>query len=142
MERAEAGFVSEQRAPGHGGATGQQNFDGRVEPDYRDSRVTQKFGRTWLGIGAPAERKHGGLGSFNGATQCCSKLISFKLAKSRFAVTFKELRDGDAGSNLDEFIEINETPAKLRGETRTNSAFAGAHEAGQGDDGSARRTTA
>ena len=57
-------------------------------------------------------------------------------------MTLKELRYGDARGFFDFFIEVDEAPAKLLREARADGAFAGAHEAGQRDDGNTRGVAA
>ena len=131
VQRAETGFVAEKRATGHGHATRKENIDRRIEPQDRNTGIAQKFRRTLLRIGAAAESEDGWLLTFEGAAQSGAKLFGFQLAKSRFAMSFKELRNGDARGSLDLFVEVNEPPAKLLSQARANGALAGTHETGE-----------
>jgi len=135
VQRAEAGFVAEQRAAGHGHATSKENFYGSVEPDHGDAGVAQKFRSARLGIGAAAESKDCGFTELDGSTESGAQLISFELAEGRFAVAFEKFRNGNAGGGFDTLVKIDEAPAELTRQTSAHSAFAGAHEAGEANDG-------
>jgi len=128
VQRAEAGFIAEQRAARHGHATREKNFNARVQPDDRDAGVAEKFGSAGLRVGSAAEGKHSGFLMFDGATQGGAEFIGFELAKGGFAVAFKKLRNGDARGGFDAFVEIDEAPSELPGKTRADGAFAGTHK--------------
>src|SRR5438552_16905898 len=55
VQRAKAGFVTEKRTPGHGHASRQHNFDGRIQPQNRNAGSTQKIGAAWLRVSAVAK---------------------------------------------------------------------------------------
>ena len=142
MERAETGFVTKKRTAGHGRASRKQNIDGRIEPQDGNSGVAQKFRRTHLRIGAAAERDNRGFLPLQGTAQSRAELFGFQLPEGRFAVPFEELRNGDARSCLDLFVQVNEPPAELLGQTRANRALAGTHETGKAKDRSSRHKAA
>jgi len=58
-------------------------------------------------------------------------LISFNLAKSRFAEALEHFGDGKSGGFLDALIQIDETPRELAREKRADGGLAGSHESGE-----------
>src|ERR1700722_3382385 len=58
VERAEARFVAEEWADGHGHTAREQDFDGCVEPHDRHAGGAEKFRRAWLRVSATTEREH------------------------------------------------------------------------------------
>lgn len=142
MERAEAGFILEKGPTGHGGATGEKNLDRRIKPDYRNTRIAEKLRGTLLSIGATTKSEDRGFATLDGAAECSAKLVGFELTEGEFAMAFKELWNGDAGSFLYLFVQVDKTPSQLLGKARADGAFAGAHETGERDDGNARGSTA
>ena len=93
-------------------------------------------------VGAAAESDDCGFMELDGAAERGTQLIGFQLAKNKLAVAFEKFRDGDAGSKLDAFVEIDKVPAELAGEARAHGAFTRAHETGETDDGDARLRSA
>src|SRR5260370_32723625 len=59
MERAETGFVAENRPAGHGHTPREQNFDRRIQPQNRSARRAQKSGPARLRVVASAKRENG-----------------------------------------------------------------------------------
>jgi len=131
VERAEAGFVAEERAARHGHAAGEQDVDGRIEPENGDPGVAKKIGAAGLRVGAAAESEDGAFLEFEGAAEGGAELLGFELAESGFAVAFEELRDGDAGGFFDTVVEIDEAPGELAREEGADRGFARAHETGE-----------
>jgi hypothetical protein len=142
VKRAEAGFIAEERAAGHGHAAGKKDFDAGIEPDDGDAGVAEKFGSAGLRVGAAAEGENSRFLLFDGAAEGGAKFVGFELAERGFAVAFEELRDGDAGGGFDAFVEIHEAPAELASEPRADGAFAGAHKACEADNRNARERAA
>jgi hypothetical protein len=142
VERPEAGFIAKQRAACHGHAAGQQNLDGRIQPNHGNARIAEKFGGACLRVGAAPKSEHSGLLLFHGAAERGAQFISFQLAKRGLAVTFEKLRDGNPRGGFNAFVEIHEAPAELAGQSRADGAFAGAHKPGQADDRNAQKRTA
>lgn len=130
VERAKTDFVAEQRATRHSHATGKKHFDGGVQPDDGDPRIAKKFRGAGLRVGASAKSEDGGFVELDSAAERGTQLIGFQLTESKFAVAFEEFRDGDAGCLLDAFVEIDEVPTKLAGESSAHGAFACTHETG------------
>src|SRR5579883_3489401 len=135
MELAEARFVAKERAAGHCHAAGEQNFDGRIEPEDGHGGGAKKFGAALLGVRAAAESENRAFAKFSGAAEGSAKLIGFELAKGRLAVTLEKLRDGDASGGFNAVIEVDKAPAKLAGQQSADSGLAGTHESGEGKDG-------
>ena len=100
MERAEAGFVAEERAAGHGHAAGEQDFDGSVEPDDGNAGGAKKFGRALLGVSAAAEGEHDRFFEFEDAAERGAKLIGFDLAKGGFAEALENFGDAHVRRRL------------------------------------------
>jgi hypothetical protein len=138
VKGAKTGFIAKEWTAGHGHAAREKKFDGRIEPQNGDTGVSQKFRTTGLGIRASAEREDCGFLQFGSAPKSGAKLVSFDLAKSRFAEAFENLRDGKSGGLLDAFIQIDETPGQLAGQKSADSRLAGTHEAGKANDLRAR----
>ena len=134
VEGAEAGFVAEERATGHGHAAGEEDFGGGVEPNDRDAGGAQEFGGAGLRVGAAAEGENDRFFQFLGATESGAELVSFHLAKGGFAEALEDFRDAQAGGCFDAIIEVDKAPGELAGEESANGGFAGAHEAGEGED--------
>ena len=131
MKRAEAGLVAKEWPTSHGHATSEQDVDGGVQPDHWNAGISEEFGSAGLGVSAATESKDCGFVELIGATESRTQLIRFQLTEGRFAVTFKEFGNGDSGSFLDAFVEVNEAPAELACETSTNSTLASAHKTGK-----------
>src|SRR5579872_686058 len=131
VERAEAGFVAEERAAGHGHAAGEQDFDGSIEPHHGDACGAAKFGSALLCVGAAAECEHDRFFQFEDAAESGAKLVGFNLAKGGFAEALKHLGDAHVGGGFDAVVEIDEAPGELAREKRADSGLAGAHEAGE-----------
>jgi hypothetical protein len=89
-----------------------------------------------LGVSAATEREYGRFAQFERATERGAELRGFEQAEGGFAVTLEEFGDAQAGNVFDAVIEIDKTPGELAGELRANGSFSGAHESGEGDDGS------
>jgi len=142
VKRAEAGLIAEKWAAGHGHAARKQDFHAGIEPDHGNPGVAKKFGSPGLRVGAAAEGQHGWFFLFDGAAEGGAQFVGFELAEGGFAVAFEKLWNGDAGGGFDAFIEIHETPAEMLGESRADSAFAGAHKPGKADDRNARKRAA
>jgi hypothetical protein len=134
VERAEAGFIAEERTAGHGHASRKKNFDGRIQPQNRGTRGAQKFGAARLRVGAAAKSENGAFFHLGGAAERGAELIGFDLAESRFAETLKDLRNRKARGFFDAVIEIDEAPGELASEKRANGGFAGAHKTGEAQD--------
>src|SRR5260370_31035512 len=111
VERAEAGFVAEKRAAGHGHASREQNFDGGIQPQNRDGGSAQKIWAAWLRIGAAAEGQNSAFSQLRGAAERGAKLIRFDLAESRFAEAFENFRHREARRSSDAVIEIDKAPS-------------------------------
>jgi len=58
VQFAEAGFIAEKWAAGHGHAAREQDFDWRIEPDDRHPLGSQKIRCAGLRISAAAESQH------------------------------------------------------------------------------------
>ena len=134
VECAEAGLVAEERATGHSHAAGEEDFGGGVEPNDRDAGGAEEFGGAGLGVGASAEGENDRFFQLLGATESSAELIGFHLAKGEFAKALENFRDTQAGRFFDAIIEIDKAPGELAGEESADSSFAGAHEAGEGED--------
>lgn len=135
VECAEAGFVAEERAAGHGHTAREKGFDGSVQPDDRNALGFEEFGSAVLRISAAAESENGRFAEFDRAAESGAELGGFEQAEGGFAVAIEEFGDARAGGVFDEIVEINEAPGELAGELRADGGFAGAHEACKGDDG-------
>ena len=133
MERAEAGFVAEERAAGHGHAAREEDFDGSVEPDHGHACGAKKFGSALLGVGAAAERENDGFFEFEDAAERGAELVGFDLAKGGFAETLEHFSDAHVGGGFDAVVEIDEAPGELAREECADGGFAGAHEAGEAE---------
>ena len=142
VKGAKTGFIAEERAAGHGHAAGEKKLDGRVKPEDEDAGVAKKLGATLLRVGSSAQGQDGRLLEFGGAAERGAKLFGFNLAKGEFAMTFEDLRNGQAGGGLNAFIEIHEAPRQLPSEERANGGLAGAHESGETKDLRVRGRTA
>jgi hypothetical protein len=129
VEGAETGFVAEQWAASHGHAAGEQNVDGRIEPQDGNTEIAKEFGAAGLRISAAAESQDGAFFVLGGSAESGAELISFELTEGRLAVAFKELRDGDTRGLLDAIVEVDKAPSELTGQQRANRSLAGAHEA-------------
>ena len=123
VKSAEAGFIAEKRAAGHGHAAGEKDLDAGVEPDHWNPGIAEKFGSTRLGISAAAKREDSWLLLFDGAAEGGPKFVGFQLAEGGFAVAFEKLRNGDACGGFNALVEIHEPPAELASETRADGAF-------------------
>src|SRR5262249_40020968 len=134
IERAKAGFVSEEWATGHGHTALEQDIDRRIEPEYGDAGVAHELRAAGLGVSAAAESEDGAFFLFSGAAESSAELVRFELAESEFAVTLEELRDGDACCFFDAIVEIDKAPSELACEQRADGGFAGTHEAGESED--------
>jgi len=53
VERAEAGFIAEKRAAGHGHATGEEDVERRVQPEDGSVRSAKKIRTTGLRVSSP-----------------------------------------------------------------------------------------
>ena len=129
VERAKAGFVTEKRTPGHGHASRQQNFDGRIQPQNGNAGSTQKVGAAWLRVSAAAKGENRAFFQLRSAAQSSTELIRFHLPESRFTEAIEDLGNREAGGSLDAVIEINKAPGELAGQERADGGFAGAHKA-------------
>ena len=134
VERAKAGFVAKERTTGHGHAAGEEDFDGRVEPNHRHVCGAEKFGRALLGVGAAAEGEHDRFFEFEDATERGAELVGFDLAEGGFAETLENFRDAHVGGGFDAIVKIDEAPGELAGEERADGGLAGAHEAGEAEE--------
>src|SRR4029077_12721731 len=92
VERAEAGFIAEERAAGHGHATREEDVERRVQPEDRSVRSAKEIRTTGLRVSSPTEGEDGAFFVFGGATECGAELIGFNLAESRLAEAFEDLR--------------------------------------------------
>jgi hypothetical protein len=133
IKGAETGFVAEERAAGHGHAAGEENFDRRVEPNDRGAGCAEEFWAAGLCVGAAAESEDEGFFRFAGAAQRGAELIGFDLPESGLTQAFEHLRDFQAGSFFNAFIEIHETPGELAGKKIADGSLAGTHEAGKAE---------
>src|SRR5216684_5187636 len=131
VERAEAGFIAEKGTAGHGHASREQNFDGRIQPQNRGAGSAQEFGAARLRVGAAAKGENGAFFHLCGAAEGCAELIRFDLAESRFAEAFENFGNREAGGGFDALIEIDKAPGELPCEERANGGFAGTHKAGK-----------
>src|SRR5437870_3590274 len=66
VERAEAGFIAEKRAAGHGHATGEEDVERRVQPEDGSVRSAKKIRTTGLRVSSPTESEDGGFPVFGG----------------------------------------------------------------------------
>jgi hypothetical protein len=131
MESAEAGFVTKERAAGHGHAAREQDFDGRIEPEDGGTGGAEKLRAAGLGIGAPTESEDRAFLEFGSAAESRAELIGFHLAESRFAEALENLRNGEASRFFDALVKIDETPGELASQESSDGGFAGTHEAGE-----------
>ncbi len=127
---AKAALIAEEWPAGHGHTAGEQNLDGRIEPEDSDAGTAEEFGAALLCVSASAESKNRAPFLLGGAAESSAKLIGFELPEGWFAVTLEELRDGDTSGFFDAIVEIDESPSELTSQQRSDSSFAGAHEAG------------
>src|SRR3974390_589905 len=116
VKRAEAGFVLEKRTSGHRSAASEKDFDRRVEPNDRDTRIAEKLRCALLCVGASTKCENRGFAALYRATECGAKLLGFQLTAGWLAITFEELGNGDTGGFFDLFVGIAQTPAQLLGQ--------------------------
>jgi hypothetical protein len=131
VERAEAGFVAEERAAGHGHAAGKKYFKRRIQPQDGSAGRAEKFGTAGLRVGAAAESENGAFFVLGSAAECGAKLIGLHLAKSGFAEALEYLRNGEPCGFFNAFIEIDKTPGELTGQERADGGLAGTHKSGE-----------
>jgi hypothetical protein len=124
-------FVAEQGTSGHGHAPREQNFHGRIQPDHRHARGTEKFGCSGLRVSATAQREYDGFPVLENSAECESHLIGLNLAEFKFTVALKDLRDPQTGGRFDAVVKIDKTPGQLPGKQSANGGFAGAHKTGK-----------
>src|ERR1035438_4904959 len=97
IERAEALFIAEERAAGHGHAAGEQQGGRRVEPENGNAGGAEKFRASGLRVSAAAESEDRAGPVLCGAADGRAEMLRFELAKSGFAEAGKEIRDGEIG---------------------------------------------
>jgi len=139
VERAKTGFIAEERPASHRHTAGKQKLNGGIEPQNRNTGISQEFRTARLSVGPAAEREDSGFLEFGSTAQGRAQLICLDLAESLLAEPLENLGDGEAGGLLDAFIQIDEAPRKLASEKRANGGLAGTHKAGQANDLSACR---
>jgi hypothetical protein len=111
VKGAKAGFVSKQRAAGHGHAASQQNIEGGVQPNDGDAGCAQKLRRAGLRVGAAAEGEDRGLLVLQRAAKSGTELIGFELSKCGFAQAFENLRNAKTRRLFDPVVQIDEAPS-------------------------------
>src|ERR1700758_2152505 len=134
VQSAKPGFVTKQRAAGHGHAAREQSFNRRIEPDDRNALRSQKFRRTRLGVSAAAECDYGRVAQFESAAEGGAEVRGFQQAEACFAMALEKFGDAQAGSVFNAVVEINEAPGELAGQLGAYSRLAGTHESGEGDN--------
>src|SRR5215472_13885943 len=134
VEFAEAGFVTKERAAGHGHAAREQNFQGRIEPKHNGPCGAEKFRAAGLRVGAAAQGDDGAFLKLGSTAERGAELVRLDLAESELAEALENLRDGEAGGRLNALVEINKAPSELAGEERTDGGLAGAHEPSQAEN--------
>jgi hypothetical protein len=113
VERAKGGFVAEEGPAGHSHAAGEEEFHGRIQPEYGDAGGAQKFRAARLRVSAATKREDSAFLKLGSAAERGAELVRFNLAECRLAKAFEDLRDGQAGGLLDAIIEIDKAPGEL-----------------------------